>query len=188
MKAQRMNSQTTYNIIGVRKLMEQILYENHYLSLKKRGNYIYSHESRSDGKLVAILVCDSSRPDAVLGRYEICPAHDDASPQLCAITGGVEKGRAPTESAITELREEAGYYADESELEPLGYVRPSKSADTVTYLYAFDANGKARHKVTGDGSKYERGAYYKWVRKEQAIWSKDPLMALMIARKEQGTH
>ena len=141
--------------------MEQILYENHYLSLKKRGNYIYSHESRSNGKLVAILVYDSSRPDVVLGRYEICPAHGDTSPQLCAITGGVEKGKTPIESAITELREEAGYCADESELESLGFVRPSKSADTVTYLYAFDANGKTQHKVTGDGSFYERGAYCK---------------------------
>lgn len=73
--------------------MEQTLYANDFLSLKKRGNYIYSHESRSDGKLVAVLVYDSSRPDAVLGRYEICPAHDDPSPQLCAITGGVENGR-----------------------------------------------------------------------------------------------
>ena len=90
--------------------------------------------------------------------------------------------------AITELREEAGYYADESELESLGEVRPSKSADTVTYLYAFDANGKAQYKVIGDGSEYERGAYCKWVSKEQAIWSKDPLMALMIARKEQSMH
>ena len=168
--------------------MEQILYENHYLSLKKRGNYIYSHESRANGKLVAILVYDSSRPDAVLGRYEICPAHEDTSPQLCAITGGVEKGRTPIESAITELREEAGYCADESNLEPLGEVRPSKSADTLTYLYAFDANGKVQHKVTGNGSEYERGAYCKWVSKEQAIWSKDPLMALMIARKEQSMH
>lgn len=168
--------------------MEQTLYVNNYLSLKKRGNYIYSHESRANGKLVAILVYDSSRPDAVLGRYEICPAHDDASPQLCAITGGVEKGKTPIESAITELREEAGYYADECDILSLGEVRPSKSADTVTYLYAFDANGKAQHKVTGDGSEYELGAYCKWVSKKQAILCKDPLMALMIARKEQSMH
>ena len=165
--------------------MEQTLYANDFLSLKKRGNYIYSHESRSDGKLVAVLVYDSSRPDAVLGRYEICPAHDDPSPQLCAITGGVENGKTPIESAIRELREEAGYCADEMDLDPLGEVRPSKSADTQTYLYAFDANGKVQHEITGDGSEYERGSYCEWVSKKQAIWCKDPLMAVMITRKEQ---
>ena len=110
--------------------METTLYETAFLSLKRRENYIYAHESRSDGKLVAILVYDSSRPDVVLGRYKICPAHNDPQPQLCAITGGVEKGKRPNESAIEELCEEAGYSAKAAELESLGEVRPSKSADT----------------------------------------------------------
>jgi 8-oxo-dGTP pyrophosphatase MutT (NUDIX family) len=111
--------------------MEQTLYANGFLSLKKKGDYIYAHESRSDGKLVAILVYDSSRPNLVLGRYEICPAHDDPVPQLCAITGGIDIGHAPIEAAIEELREEAGYVAEPTELESLGEIRPSKSADTA---------------------------------------------------------
>ncbi len=132
-----------------------------------------------------MLVYDSSRPDTVLGRFEICPAHGDPEPQLCAITGGVEKGKTPLEAAIKELREEAGYCADEIDLEPLGEIRPSKSADTRIHLYAFDASGKVQHEITGDGSFYERGAYCQWVTRKQAIWCKDPLMAVMLARQEQ---
>ena len=163
--------------------MERTLYAGNYLSLKKRGNYIYSHESRSNGKLVAILVYDSSCPNLVLGRYEICPAHDDPLPQLCTITGGVDTGETPIESAIKEIREEAGYCADEMDLEYLGEIRPSKSADTRTYLYAFDAKGKVQYEAVGDGSKYERGAYCTWVSIKEAIWCKDPLMAVMLVRK-----
>src|SRR5262249_7831513 len=139
--------------------MDKTLYETPFLSLKQRQNYIYVHESRSDGKLVALLVYDSSRPDVVLGRYEICPAHGDTSPQLAAITGGVEKGTTPVEAALKELWEEAGYGADAVDLEPLGEVCPSKAADTRMYLYAFDAYGKVQQAATGDGSAYEQGAY-----------------------------
>ena len=47
------------------------------------------------------------------------------------------------------IREEASYAAEEAELESLGAVRPSKSAETRVYLYAFDAHGKSQHEVIG---------------------------------------
>ena len=38
------------------------LYHNKWLSLFQVGNYVYSHETRSNGKLVALLVVDSKKP------------------------------------------------------------------------------------------------------------------------------
>jgi hypothetical protein len=102
------------------------------------------------------------------------------------LTSGVEKGKAPMASATEELREEASYAAEEAELESLGAVRPSKSADTRVYLYAFDAHGKSQHEVIGDGSEYARSASCQWVTKKRAIWYEDPWLATMIARQEQG--
>jgi len=157
------------------------LYHNKWLSLYQTGNYIYSHESRSNGKLVAVLVVDSTRPGKVFGRIELCPAHFDGF-QLTSITGGVEHDD-PVTTALHELDEEAGLKADKHDLIPLGTVRPSKSADTTVYLYMYDAKGQKPGEAKGDGSEGEQGAYCDWVSEADAINCKCPFMATMIARK-----
>jgi len=157
------------------------LYKNDWLSLKEMDGYIYSHESRSNGKIVAILVVDSEKhPGEVLGRYEDCPPHEDGI-TLTSITGGVEDDDVEG-TAVMELKEEAGYVADETELIPLGTVRPTKSTDTTVYLFGIDVKGKEQGEAEGDGSEGEKGAYTDWVTEKEAVDCKDPLVATMIAR------
>ena len=103
-----------------KQLQEQpkVLYENKWLSLCEVDGYVYSHESRSNGRLVAILVIDSKKhPGQVYGRFEACPAHFDGR-QLTSITGGVEKDD-PMATAIMELEEEGSVKVKEHlEIDP----------------------------------------------------------------------
>ena len=156
------------------------LLENKWLSLKQVGNYIFSHETRSNGKILALLVFDSSRPGMYFGRYENTPCHFDGI-QLASITGGVEKDEI-IKTAILELKEEAGFVGKEEDLISLGTVRPTKSTDTVVYLFAFDANGKQAVKAEGDGSEGEVGAYCSWVTEQACVQCKDPLMVTLVSR------
>lgn len=157
------------------------LHHNRWISLRQIGNYVYSHESRANGELVAILITDSTRePGTVLGRFELCPAHfDDFA--LASFTGGVEHGSAAL-TAVHEIKEEAGYVAQVDELVYLGTCRPSKSADTVVHLFAWDAKGQNPGTISGDGSEGEHGAYAKWVTYQEAFACKDPLMSILLGR------
>lgn len=157
------------------------LFENPWLSLKRIGNYVYSSETRSNGKLVAVLIYDTSQPGLYYGRYENCPAHFDTGKTLCALTGGVEQDD-PISTAVHEIKEESGFTAQPEELMNLGTVRPSKSADTVCYLYAWNAQGKTPEAPQGDGSEGEVGSYCDWTSEKDCVWCKDPLMVTLISR------
>jgi len=158
--------------------MDKELFHNEWLSVKETPDgYVYSHETRCNGKIVAILVY---KEDEFLGRFEICAAHSP-NIELCAITGGVEKDD-PLMTAIHELKEEAGIDAVPEELTDLGTVRPSKSADTVVYLYALFGGNKILGEAKGDGSVGERGSYCKWCPAENIATCKDPLVSTMLIR------
>ncbi|MEK6880696.1 MAG: NUDIX hydrolase, partial [Nanoarchaeota archaeon] len=120
------------------------LYDNKWLSLKEiiepgeiKG-YIYSHETRSDGKIIAILPyrIDKNGKTEYLLRSEITPAWGEGD-KISSITGGVEDDDHLT-TAQHELKEEGGYIVDKDELKYLGTSFGSKSSDTIYYLYTVD--------------------------------------------------
>jgi len=156
------------------------LFHNKWLSLKEVDGYVYSHETRCNGKIIAVL---GYKDDKILGRFERTPAHSDDI-ELCSLTGGVDDGDKPDETAIRELYEEAGITKEIKDLEPLGTVRPSKSSDTVVYLYAVNCEDVDIKKTDGDGSDGEKGSYCKWIDRSEVIECKDPLLHTMLLRFE----
>lgn len=162
------------------------LYENEWLNLMETDDgYVYSHESRCNGQIVAILIYKHDDRDHIhiLGRFEDTPCHNEGKKdfKLVSFTGGVEKGQI-RKTAIMEAMEEAGLEAKDDELKYLGYVRPSKSTDTFCYLFAIDASNKTLKEAKGDGSEGEKGAYTKWVSSQEALSSQDPLMVALCGR------
>lgn len=133
----------------------ETLYDNKWLSLKRKqtptGPYIYSHETRCNGNIVAVILYKRMGRDAwEYGvRKEITPAWSDA-PVLSSLTGGVDEGDTPIQAAIKEIKEEAGYTCEEKDLKSLGTCRGTKSCDTVYHLYALDVDGFKKGKETGD--------------------------------------
>jgi len=162
-----------------------------WLSLMKmKCGYTYMHEERCDGKIVAIFVYTKKDGyiDKILGRYEETPPHDDGI-ALASITGGVEKGQETIDTALMELKEEAGITAEEKDLVYLGDVKPSKAADTVISLYAIDMTGKedTMEDPKGDGSEGEKEAYVEWIDVLEMINAKDPLLHTMFLRLTNGS-
>lgn len=152
------------------------LHSTEYLELRKledqeRGinGYYYSHEKRCNGKIVAILPyvlnvhSDKREPFYYLLRHELTPCWDIDNNIISSITGGFEH-ETPEDTAVEEMKEEAGYDIDKNELESLGTCYGTKSTDTVYYLYAVDLNGKEAYEAEGDGSYLESQAQCFWTR------------------------
>ena len=167
-----------------RKEMEtKVLYRDPggWLALAERDGMIFSREIRCGGIMVAVIGVrhlDTDNPE-VLGRFEVNPAHAP-NIQLCSLTGGAEKGEAAKVGAKRELKEESGYEADLEEFVYLGYVRPSKSADTIVHLFGVDLTGKGEPEYApeGDGTTGEANTYCQWKDPNVALFSKDPILAV----------
>lgn len=145
--------------------------------------YVYSHETRCHGRIVALLpfrVDPGSGGVEFLVRSEITPCWG-FEPKLSSITGGWEGGDIE-EDALRELEEEAGYVVEREHLLPLGTAFASKSADTVYSLFTVDLTGREQHEAAGDGSALEGVASTKWVSQFDLIDIQDPQVSVMMLR------
>lgn len=165
--------------------MDKELFDGQWLGLRQTpGGYEYVTQTRMGREAVAVLGYAGSH---VLGRFEVCPAHGDLNPQLCALTGGIEDGEGPQEAAMRELYEESGFVVPPYGIRRLGdIVRPSKASDTIIHLFAVPVPTKTlegRFYGPGDGTEGEDGAWCEFVAYDRALMSKDPLLATMAARR-----
>lgn len=164
-------------------MTDKLLYHTPYLSLKLRdGWYYFAQIPGSMGGVSILLYRTDDKDKSILGRFEVCPAHLDTTPALTAVSGGIEKGDSPIETAIKEAYEEAGYRLDPNELIDLGLCRLSTNQDTIVYCYAADVTGKERYEAPGDGTRGEVGAYCDWVSAEEAVMSKSAYMSVLVLR------
>jgi len=171
---------------------DEILFANEWLSVRETpGGYTYVHQEKSNGAGVAVL---AYRWDAkhtpkgwrggnleIVGRFEECPPHRDGL-ALTSLTGMLEEGEDPLNTAVRELWEEAGIQVSPGDMKPLGTVKPSKASDTVMHLFSVDVGEALLGKGVGDGTRGEANAYCRWVSRQAAIDSKDALLSVMILR------
>ncbi len=165
---------------------DEILYSDDWLSIRETpGGYVYMHQEKSNGGAVAVLAYKTN-PMKVVGRYEECPPHRDGN-ALCSLTGMMDKeGEPAVDCAVRELEEEAGIVAGSDELKPLGTVRMGKASDTLMHLFGIDIGDRDIGKSVGDGTRGEANAYCEWISVDDAFYSKDPLLATMVARVLHG--
>lgn len=172
-------------------MSKTILYHNKWVQIirkdtEKNGSYLYSHSPWNDGIGVAILPFKYEMGNLeILGRFELCPAHSDDI-ELTSVTGGYDNSDifSIEQCALNELKEEAGFNAQEKDLIRLGTVRPSKASDTTMHLFAVDVSKASVSPCVAesDGTLGEVGAYVHWVSLNQAIQCKDPLVSTMLLR------
>lgn len=166
----------------------ETLHENPWISLRvvrepESGvnGYVYSHETRCGGRIVAILPYRES----LIGREyliksEVTPCWG-MEPVCSAITGGWEGGDI-ADDAVRELLEETGYAAVREELIPLGESYASKSADTVYTLFSVNLTGREPGEAIGDGSRLEADSKALWVGGEEIAGVMDPQVSTMFVR------
>lgn len=173
--------------------VDETLHENEWLSLKRLrvpsaqvGGYVYSHETRCNGRIVAALPFRIARPPKgadFLLRVEVTPCWG-VEPVASAVTGGVDDDENCVDAILRELREETGFAVPPARLIDLGAVRGSKSTDTVYSLYAAPVDELEQYDLIGDGSPLEDRASVRWT--EHPWESDDPLCGLMWARLVQS--
>ena len=147
----------------------KMLHEGKFLSLKLHDNpdfkYEFTHEQRCDGHIVAVLPVHPEYGMLIRNEFTSCWGEDEL--HISSITGGWEKDKHPTpiDTAIAELREEAGIVLEsEDQLISLGTCRGAKSSDSVYHLFAADLGaGFTEVDIVGDGSHLETLAHNEWV-------------------------
>lgn len=164
------------------------LHANPWLSLREVRNpdlgvdgYVYSHESRCQGRIVALLPYrDADDVREYLVKSEMTPCWGFAQ-VLSSITGGYEGGDIE-DDAVREMLEETGYTITRDELIPLGTSYASKSADTVYTLFSVDLTGREPGEAIGDGSRVEAESAALWMNTAELADVQDPQVALMWLR------
>lgn len=159
--------------------METVLFENPWLNVVEREGYVCTHTNNS-----VVYVLPYRRPKKgayLLGHFEVCPAHDPHR-TLYAITGQCEAGRDPSQAALQELYEEAGFVATFSQLVSLGSGYLSKQADTLAHFFAIDVTHLPRGQAPTDGSKFEQGSYCDWVSRKQVLVARCVGLQALLAR------
>lgn len=174
-------------------MSDTILYEGKWLRLCERNDpdhgikgYEFVHNVPGDGQGVAILPYrllkfGSNLRIEFLVVNEIIPpwSHE---PTMCSLTGLCD---SPIETlpvtAARELKEEAGYTIDPSDLHQLGDFHISKSSDTKLTAYSVNlTHASDPPKPTGDGSHLESRLTTSWVK--DPYLSPDPVLSAMWAR------
>lgn len=146
------------------------------------NGYVYSHETRCNGEIVAIL--PYRRPSNGVYQYllknEMTPCWS-LEKTLSAITGGWEGGDIRSD-AVREILEETGYTINKGELINLGASYASKSSDTIYSLFSVDLTGKEQGKAIGDGSRVESESEAIWVKPNRLLEILDPQVSVMYIR------
>jgi 8-oxo-dGTP pyrophosphatase MutT (NUDIX family) len=167
---------------------DESLHDNDWVSLRLiydpgRGvnGYVYSHETRCRGRIVAVLPWrDNGGRREYLVKSEVTPCWGTEF-VLSAITGGWEGGDI-ADDAVRELLEETGYEITRDDLIWLGESYGTKSADTVYSLFTADLTGHPAGAATGDGTQLEAESEAKWVDAATLAALMDPQLAVMHVR------
>jgi 8-oxo-dGTP pyrophosphatase MutT (NUDIX family) len=164
------------------------LHENEWLSLRLVrdpfrgvGGYVYSHKTRCQGRIVAILPFRNvglGREYLVKSEVTPCWGFDQV---VSATTGGYEGGDI-ADDAVREMLEETGYAIDRSELIPLGESYASKSSDTIYTLYSVDLTGRTAGEAIGDGTRLEAESQALWIPRAAVAEILDPQVSVMLVR------
>ena len=167
------------------------LFDTKWLSIRKMdvpipggtSEYIYSHETRCNGKIVSILPFKRTAhgPNEYLLRDEFTPCWSTSENFISSITGGVENDDA-FETAMHELKEESGYIVTKKDLVALGTCKGIKSSDTTYYLFAVDLTGREKKEITGDGTYFESKSKCFWGRARDVVKAADPLVSVLYLR------
>ena len=159
----------------------QIIGDNRPFLPSYVNGYEFSHEDRCNGKIIALLpykeVVDTIE---ILLRNEVTPCWG-MNHVISSITGGLETDD-PRDTAIHELKEEAGYDADNKQLISLGTSFGTKSTDSVYYLYSINLTNAEQGEATTDGSELEKKANCVWCPLNKVLDAKDPQVSVMFLR------
>lgn len=177
-------------------MKEELLCDNPWVQLKRIsepplvGGYVFSHEIRCNGKIVAFLPFRrAGLTKEWLFRVEATPCWEWTKPVRSSFTGGIDPKDANLGAAYTvvkELKEESGYVVEEKDLIYLGTSYGTKSSDSIYSLYTVDLTDKEPETSLHVESELEKTSGIEWAsvyyRSNAMDYLMDPFAAQIILR------
>ena len=172
----------------------KVLFDSPFLQLRSIEDsekgikpYYYKHVKLYNGSVIAILPYRYTNYPLGFNKEfllinEMRPAWSIDKLISASLTGGVEKGSYPEATAVKELKEEAGYTVEESNLEYLGTTYSAKASDTIVHLFAVDVTDLVPELIKGDGTGLESMSKPIWVTVKELTLVMDPLVIQMYFR------
>ena len=165
--------------------MDTNLFENkHIIVIDRDGKTVLKKNKLGQ---VAVLPYRINPDDSwdILVRIEPMPARNFRK-EYVALTGSMDEGEDPVETALRELYEEAGYTAGRDKIKPLGDIYESKKFEDPLHAFAVDVTGLNAVEPPGDGSKLETQSSAAWitevVRDKMCMQIKDGVFLSMVAK------
>lgn len=165
-------------------MKDVILWKNKWVEVHERDDhYTYIHNAAGTGSGVAVLgfrkLKNSEREILIRKERTVCHSPDF---RRTSLTGTIEVGCTPLETAVRELKEESGYEATPEQFMYLDWIFPSKFTDYQQHLFAVDLTDAVQGPILGDGTKGEEGASVEWVSAEEAVELQCPTIGLTLIR------
>ncbi len=105
------------------------------------------------------------------------------APTLCSLTGSIDGDDSPFDTALRELREEAGLVILASSLYPLGeYIHTYKGCTKKTWMFAANVTNAYPVEAQGDGSAVEKEAFCQYHTLADLVNCQDALLLASLAR------
>lgn len=161
----------------------ELLFDNEWVQLRKaNGYYIFSHEIRCNGNIIVIVPFRKNKNGDIniLARVEATPCWDNLTPMRCSLTGGVDDGEQPLETAIKELQEEIGYIVEKSDVISLGTFYGTKSTDSIYHIFAVEITEN-----TKKGDTTDKDAGGEWITLKDVTMVADPFLVAAVSRLNQ---
>lgn len=149
------------------------LYDGGWFTYNELDNGITYLEESKDGVTV---LCYDFKKEKFLLLHERCASTLSLKPVLCSLTGSIDEGENPDETALREVAEEAGVVMLAENMYSLSTLHTYKACTKKTYVYFADITNCAFVRPVGDGSEIEEEAYVRWHSKEDLLASMDTLL------------
>ena len=142
-------------------MTDKIIFDNPWLKVKESPHgYIFSERKGVDS--IAILAYTKMGNDIeILTRFQPLPFKnaenkEDTLPLFCCpITGSIDKGDTADDSAIKEMKEEAGYEITKDQLTYLGYYIVGTQTNEAVHMYIIDVTNLEPAETSSDGTYHE---------------------------------
>ena len=144
---------------------DPIVYDGGWIKVRKTDKGFMYAERKGVESIALFLIRRTTTDIEVLVRYQpLCI--DNTTPNLpifpCAITGTIDAGDTPEQSAVQEALEEAGYKIEEVNLRLVTTYIVGTQTNEQVHLFWCDVTGLEPVEVKGDGSYHESLSKNQW--------------------------